>query len=356
MKKLFLFICLLLSLPVLAQTGDMSSPATPEVTPESTQEAFVGNAEVQVESAFVRILPSQESEAAASVFENDRLEVIGRNMDGLWFLVRRPNRVFNLGWIAKEMIDYDFAPETLPMMDWTTGMIGTSPVNPDGLPVVLTSESNLRAGPELSAEIVGVAPLGALLPASGRDTEALWLFVNYRGIEGWVNSSNYQRPENVLSLPDLTFDPNTPQLAAQIIPPDIQLGQLEEFRAYVQASDDVAEQLAPFWENVLNGEVMPCNPPEFVLDYLVDHQDVRELPELNRFVPRFNQGVTLLNQSIDPLYICGVLMPDVVQEARNDAINAAIIMGDTLDRLDLLEDEIRDINNLEPRAGATEEP
>lgn len=348
MKRVFLFFCLLLALPVIAQTGgEMSVPIAPELTPEVTPAPVIGDAELQVESAFIRALPSLEAEEVASIFENERVEVVGRNADGLWFLVRRPYRNFNLGWITAELLDYDFAPETLPMLDTTTDLLGTSPIDPEAMPIVLVAEANLRAEPDLGGEVLALVPLGAILPVLGRDSEALWLYVNYRGIEGWINSTTYQRPPNVLSLPDLTFDPNTPQLSALIIPMEIQLAQLEELRAYAQASNDVADLLAPFWENVVNGEVMPCNAPDFVQNYLVTHQDVRELPELNRFVPRFNQGIALLNRSIEPLYICGVLMPDVALEARNDAINAAIITADTLDRLDLLEDEIRQINAIE---------
>jgi hypothetical protein len=121
-------------------------------------------------------------------------------------------------------------------------------------------------------------------------------------------------------------------------------------------SYDTANELAPFWEVVAAGEVMPCEPPDFVVSYLVSSEDVRELPELNRLVPRYNQGVTLLNQAIDPLYECGVLMPDVVLEARNDAINAAIIMSNTVHTLNNLEDYIRSTNGLDPRMTSTPRP
>jgi hypothetical protein len=358
MKRIIFFMCLLLCLPVFAQSGDMSAPATPELTAEATAEAVIGNAEVQVESAFVRVLPSREAEVAASVFENDRLEVLGRNIDGLWFFVRRPNRDFNLGWIAVELLDYNFAPETLPMLDWTTGLIGTSPINPANMAVVFTAEANLRAAPLFEADILLLVPLGAVLPVSGRDTEGQWFYVNYRGTEGWVNSVSIRRPANWRDLPDLTFvpEPEVAQIAAPIIPPELQLSQLVAFRDYVQLSYDTANELAPFWEVVAAGEIMPCEPPEFVVNYLVSSEDVRELPELNRFVPRYNQGVTLLNEAIDPLYECGVLMPDVVLEARNDAINAAIIMSSTLNSLNFLEDTIRDSNGLDPRMTSTPRP
>lgn len=353
MKQFVLILILVMTFPVMAQDGR----ATPD--PETTEQAaarYAGRAVVAVESAFIRELPIRESEAVASVFEHDILEVVGRNIDGLWFEVRRPNRMFNLGWINAELIDYDFAPELLLMTDSVTGLVGDSPIPVNNIPVVLTAEANLRAGPVGTADIVAVIPLGAIVPASGRNLDGTWLFVNYRGTEGWINSSVFRRPPNILDLPDVTVNnENVPVLAAEIIPPEIQLAQLERFRVFAQASQTVSAELVPFWEQVSLGEVMPCEPPPFVQEYLITRGDVRELPELHRYVPRFNEGVQLLNEAIEPLYICGVLMPDVVVEARNDAINANIIFGATLDALDTLEELIREQNNLEADANATPE-
>jgi SH3 domain-containing protein len=340
-------------LPTIAQ--DSTSTPDPEAT-EDVNPSFVGRAVITVESAFIRVLPLRESEAVASVFERDVLEVIGRNMDGLWFEVRRPNRMFNLGWINAELLDYDFAPETLPMTDGVTGLVGETAIPENNIAVFLTKEANMRLRPLLSSDIIGLIPLGAVVPATGRNSDGSWLFVNYRGNEGWINSSVFRRPPNILDLPDLTFipDPDVPQLAANIIPPDIQLSQLYAFRDFVQISFGVAFELRPFWEEVASGEIMPCgNPPDFVIPYLITRDDVRELPELNRYVPRYNEGVQLLNEAIEPLYICGVILPDIVDEARNDAVNARIIMGSTLFTVNELEIWIRETNNLDPLATLT---
>ena len=271
--------------------------------------------------------------------------------------MRRINRQFTLGWVRADLIDIDFQPETLPMTDFTTGVVGERAIAEEHLAVYITAEANLRIEPFGTADIVAVVPLGAVLPATGRDAAGSWLYVNYRGTEGWLNSSVFRRPANILDLPDVTFvDEDVAQLSALIIPPEIQLGQLETFRNFVLASQDTASRLVPFWENVLTGEVMPCEPPEFVQTYLITASDVQQLPELNRYVPRFNEGVLLLNESIDPLYTCGVLNSQTVSEARNDATNANIIMGATLEQLDLLEDLIRTDNNLEVEPSETEIP
>lgn len=354
--KLFMLLLalLMMSQPILGQ----SAMETPQ--PEATEMVEILEAErgtIEVESAFVRLLPDDESEAVSSVFERDTLEIIGRNIDGLWFEVRRSNRQFSLGWVRADLLDIDFRPETLPMTDFTTGLSGETAIAEEHLAVYITAEANLRIEPFLSADIVAVVPLGAILPATGRDATGGWLYVNYRGTEGWLNSSVFRRPANILDLPDVTFvDEDVAQLAALIIPPEIQLGQLEAFRNFVIASRDTAFQLVPFWENVLTGEVMPCEAPEFVQTYLITASDVQQLPELNRYVPRYNEGVLLLNESIDPLYTCGVLNSQTVSEARNDATNANIIMGATLQQLDLLEDLIRTDNNLDSAPTATEMP
>lgn len=350
--KIILLLCILcLTLPILAQTNTTSPE--PEAT-ETVELAPIERATVAVESAFVRELPDRESEFVASVFETDVLEIIGRNIDGLWFEVRRPSRMFTLGWVSAELLDYDFSPTILPMTDTETGLVGTMPIPEEHTPVAITAEANLRVEPFLTADVIALVPLGATLPATGRDGTGGWLFVNYRGNEGWLNSSVFRRPPNILDLPDLTFvEDNVAQLDAFIIPPEIQLGQLQAFRDFVVASRDVAADLVPFWEEVIAGEVMPCTPPDFVQEYLITRRDIQELPELNRYVPRYNEGVVLLNESIDALYGCGVLQLDVVREARNDATNANIIMNATLGQLDSLETLIRETNNLETEATET---
>lgn len=80
------------------------------------------------------------------------------------------------------------------------------------------------------------------------------------------------------------------------------------------------------------------------------------MTELNRYVPRFNEGVLLLNESTEPLHNCDVLNSQTVSEARNNVTNTNIFMGATLEQLDLLEDLIRPDNNLEAEPSKTEMP
>ena len=123
--------------------------------------------------------------------------------------------------------------------------------------------------------------------------------------------------------------------------PEVQLEKVEEIRAFTTTRLTVADDLVNFWLLVQRGEVMPCNPPATVDAYRYGGADVQILPEIDRYVPRLNEGISFLNESINVLDRCGVVDPFDVQAARNDAINARLIMTVTLDQLDNLEEIIR---------------
>ena len=68
--------------------------------------------------------------------------------------------------------------------------------------------------------------------------------------------------------------------------------------------------------------------------------DVRELPELGRYAPEVAQAVTYLNRAREPLLHCGIVGPEVTIAARNAAINARVVFDATLERLQILEEEV----------------
>ncbi|MDX2159802.1 MAG: hypothetical protein SF162_00615 [bacterium] len=316
--------------------AETTAAATAEPTPVRLR------AEVQVESAFVRALPLLEAEAVASVFEDEILEVVGRNLDGLWFEVRRPGRMNTLGWIFYEMLDWDFETVDLPLTDLATGAVGESPLTADpGYAVYLLENARLRPQPRVSGDPIGIVAINSTVPVIYRNQDGSWYYVNYLGTEGWI--SNYSTRELpldfVLTIP---VQPGLPPLAGinvVIIPPEVQLEQVERLRAYVQPRLDLARQLAQFWFLVNRGETMPCEAPPFVQEFLLSVQDVRELPELQRYVPGLEQGAFSLNTAIELLTVCGAFRSDVVATARNAAINAtgryeaALISADNIESI-----------------------
>ena len=340
LKRILIILILLSSLSgVVASQEEDDIPDDEETTVVEAQD-FV--AVVEVESAFVRLFPDFEAEPVASIFELDVLEAVGRNLDGTWFEVRRPGRMTNLGWVFGEMIDWDFRPEFLPLRDISTGVLGAMPLAEDtGFAAFIVEGVALRNNPFLlgSTRITNIPP-NVTIPVLERNQDGSWLHVNYLGYDGWIIGFTARDIPNLLDIP---LAPNLPPLQTPeviIIPPEIQLAQVERLRVYLNERLDLARGFESFWWGVFRGEVMPCDAPPPIPVYVVTDQDVRELPELDRYLPQITRGVSLLNSTISPLNDCGIVTPDEVRDARDDAINARIIFEANLERLDNLEENV----------------
>lgn len=296
---------------------------------------------VNVESAFVRLAPDFDAEAVASVFEGNRLEVVSRNLDGTWFEVRRPGRLNKLGWVFNEILNWKFRPEFLPLGDLTTDVIGPYPLTtapPFG--VYMLEEAVLRAQPSrTSAEITRVPPL-LIIPVLERNQDGSWLHVNYLGYDGWIIGFAARRLPNVMDIPEAANLPPLNAPAVVIIPVEIQQAQIDRLRAFIHDRQALAGGLEAFWWRVFRGEVMPCDAPPELAYYPYTEEDVRELPELQRYTPRLVTAIDYLKTAREPFQTCGVVSPEITVKARNSATNARIIFEATLDTLENLEENV----------------
>lgn len=315
---------------------------TPNVHAQ-TPEAPAFEATVLVESAFVRAAPTTESEVVASVFEDNTLTVVGRNLDGLWYQVRRPGRMNNLGWIATSLLDWDFRPEDLPLTDFTTGLTGPVALSADpGYAALIIQGAILRDIPLRSGNEIMTLPFNIIVPVVARNQTGTWLQVNYLGTEGWISIINVRRaPLNIDSIPLGRNLPPLSDATALIIPPELQLEQLNRFRDHIRYQVEMTYALEHFWSDVLEGEVMPCEPPAFAQNYLYGSQDERQLPELEYLVPRVSEAKLRINASIQAMYTCGAKNPLVVLGARSDALNARIILENAMLLTDYVEGIIK---------------
>lgn len=321
-------LCLCLTIPAAAQQEDF--------TPEQVSPG-VFRIQVFVDSAFAHVAPAPSALITASVFENDILEAVGRNADGTWFEVRRPGRSYKLGWVSDEFVSKDFDIELLPLTDAVTGVNGTAIVD-SGYGVFVQQESVLRDGPLGGSQRIGIVPYGVTVPALGRNRDASRIQVNYLGQVGWISGFNIRRTAfDAMLIPEAPGLPPLQTLVTEIIPPEIQLAQIQEVRDYITPKLAIAHSLGVFWEGVAQGNILPCNPPSEVANYTYDSQDMREMPELGRLVPRLEDGVDSLNSSIGVLQNCGILDADDVLGARNAAINAELIFSSGLWQLDSIE-------------------
>ncbi len=195
----------------------------------------------------------------------------------------------------------------------------------------------MRSLPYFMGERLPSVPAGATVPVLARDSTGEWLKVHYLGDEGWIIAFTARPLPDVLELPIAPGLPPAPASNVLIIPPELQLAQVQRMRDFVLPLRGYAEGMAGFWDQVNRGEVMPCDAPAFVAQYHYDNPDIRQLPELERYAPRMNEGVTYLNDAITPLQSCGLVGQREVVRARNRAINARIIFDATLQVLDNLE-------------------
>lgn len=296
---------------------------------------------VDPESVLIRALPSLEGEFIASAFRSDVLVAVGRNLDGTWFLVRRPSRMSNLGWISHTVIDFDFLPETLPLLDFSTGARGNFVLTRDpGTAAFTLAEVNLRVQPQAGTEVITRAPFGVVLPILERDRSLDWFLVTYLGTTGWVNINNLRGIAEPQDVPIAVGLPEIPIANTLIIPLNIQLNEIEEFRIYVTAQNNFSIDLKNYWTQVMGFEVMPCEPPPFVTNYLFTRDDERAFPELEFLVLRLDTATNFINTSIEPMYECGVKSTTKVVEAKNAATNAGIIYASTLSTIDSIQVEI----------------
>jgi hypothetical protein len=325
MKKLLIFIILLCVVGIAY-----------------AQESQPFRATVNVDSAFARALPTEASDPVASLYRDNPLEVVSRNLDGSWFEVRRPGRLTNLGWVYNRLLEWDFNPEELPLGDWTTGVIGTTPLTEAPLyGAYLLQGLALREAPTRTSHVLMNIPALVTVPVLERNQDGSWLHINYLGYDGWVIGYAARTP-NVMAIPEAPGAPAPETPPVVIIPPEIQQAQIDRLRMFITDKRDMAVVMEAFWWDVFRGAVKPCEPPAVVAAYHYNDEDVREFPELGRLVPRVMDGIDYLNASIDPLYICGVLSPDDVGDARDSAINARIIFNAELERLADYEEIVQD--------------
>lgn len=335
-RKRLIFSSLMGYTALLLCLFTMSVPVQAQQIPVS-----VFTATLRVSSSDIYIAPSTGAQSVTSVLSGSEFEVVGRSLDGTWFEVKRPGRLTNLGWIGQDALDWQFTPEQLPLTDLSTGITGAETLMSDpGYAAYVLQTISVRSQPLSTAEESFEVPFNVTLPVLERNQDASWLHVNYLGRSGWMSTA-YTRTTADLTTPQGRNLPPLEGTSFVIVPPEIQLDQVERLRTYLTDSRNLADGLAGLWWAVFAGDVMPCEPPPFVTEYLYNTQDVRELPELSRLAPQADNGITYINESIDALYTCGVVNIDIAIEARNDAINARVVFDAALSALDNVESIVR---------------
>jgi hypothetical protein len=282
--------------------------------------------QVLANSAFIRVAPDKEAEEVSSVFENDSLVAVGRNIDGLWLEVRRPGRQDKVGWISREVVAFTFEVAKLPITDLTTGLTGTEPVIDTGISVLMIGEARLRTSPDREGGEIDIVGVNLTLPVIERTPDRLWLKVNYRGTVGWVAEFLTSTTSDIRSVTVSQEYSLNDTGAFEIIPPELQLAQIDRLVLWVGEMDAIAADVATYWTLMSRGETMECVPPAGNYPYYAyTPNDVRELPELRRQIRILETAIDDLNSAIETMKRCGVYLDREMRGAYADAINAQTI-------------------------------
>jgi hypothetical protein len=299
--------------------------------------------QIAVESAFVRALPDEDSTPMASVFANESLIAIGRNMDGTWLQVQRPFNQTILGWLDRRLATFTFEIAGLPLTDFTTGVSGADPVVDTGFALLtISNETPLRAAPDRDAETLALLPYSLTLPIVERTPNLQWIRVNYRGTLGWL-------PVFLISTTAVIGDvPISPEYsddasfeAFTVVTLEQQIAQADRLIAFIAPLNATAAELAVYWEAMLNGDTLECLPRDAgIADFVATPEDIQQLPEMRGQLRLLRQAVADLNAALETTQTCGLLPISTVNEANANTLNALTIFRIVLNRITAVRDEL----------------
>lgn len=294
------------------------------------------------ESASIRALPDETASATASVFANDSLLAVGRNLDGEWIEVRRPGRRDKIGWIARRLTAFTFSLSQLPMTDLTTGLLGTEPVIDTGYAIMMINEGALHTAPNRFAAEVVTVPLNVTVPVLERTPDNQWLKINYRGYVGWMAESTTRTAVDINTIPVSPEYAGNPDYAAyEIIALEVQIAQIDRLVAYITPINTVVTGVVDYWRLMSEGETLECLPPAGnFADYNPSPRDLVELPELRRQTRLLTQAIDDVNAAISAMQRCGVYTDPELRAAYANAINAQGILNLILVRMDNLRTQL----------------
>lgn len=297
---------------------------------------------VLADSIYTRTAPDAEASHAASIFKDNNLHAIGRNIDGTWIEVQRPGLMTRLGWVQRDYLALMFDPGLLPITDLTTGVSGETPVIDTGFSILTGGEAQLRASPDRNAESLGIVPVNVVLPVIERTPNQQWLKVNYRGTVGWVIEFIAVTTGNLERVPVAQETTSNPLLAdLPEVPLETQIAQVDRLIGWIIPLEATAENVSLYWRRMFQGETLECLPPAGNYAYFsMTPQDLAELPELRRQQRQLTLAIDELNKSIETMKRCGIYLPREMNVAYNDAIAAKGIFKAVRQRMEVLREKL----------------
>ena len=134
----------------------------------------------------VRQQPNATAAVITRINRNETYGVVGRNVDGSWFLLQI--NAGTQGWASGRYLTI-YNGSSLPVVT-TGGTAQPTTVPPaTGITLIATPYTvNIRSGPSTTFGRVARLPAGATATVIGRNAANQWWQINYNGIIGWVTA------------------------------------------------------------------------------------------------------------------------------------------------------------------------
>lgn len=184
------------TLPPSPTSKPSETPLPP--LPTGTVVPAVGTTSTQVN---VRVEPSTAGEVVGIIPADTKVEIIGKDPGGNWWLINYPagQAPGGKGWVTAEFV--------VAMGEPAVPVVGGAGTNPNGGNVaIIQQQLNVRSGPGTSFNSIGTLNARDVVTLTGKDANGAWLQIVFAagpGGTGWVNAAFVQAAD-VNSLPIVT--------------------------------------------------------------------------------------------------------------------------------------------------------
>jgi uncharacterized protein YraI len=180
--------------PTLPPTATVRPSETPTFTPTFAPTVIPVEGTVQTQLN-VRTTADKNSPSLGMIKAGEKVQIIGKNETGEWWLILYPADPSGLGWVAAPFISTKSKPE-VPVVSsdilLTQGTPIPSPTSIGGLSAVTLVKVNVRSGPGTAFNSLGMIDPEKSLTLTGKNEGGTWLQifkVGGPGDRGWVSSA-----------------------------------------------------------------------------------------------------------------------------------------------------------------------
>ena len=159
----------------------------------------------------VRAATSTASQSLGMIGQFVKVQVIGKDSSGSWYQVMYAESGAGKGWVRAEYVQVN-APAEIQLVETTSG-------SGAGVSGLVIQKINVRKGPGIEYELLGVLNSNDVVFITGKDTSGAWIQIEFAGApdgKGWV-TAEFLQVGNIEGVPLIGVAANetpTPTVAA----------------------------------------------------------------------------------------------------------------------------------------------